>query len=148
VKTFVDAYREPRLQFALAAELAESRLVAAAMDVSDGLALDLQRMCSASGCSARIVAAALDDPDLEALAGRLERDPMEWQVGGGDDYALLCSVESERSSALEAAAGRHRVPAARIGAFEAGERPPVIAVGGEEITLEGGWDPFRREGEA
>ncbi|URD60033.1 thiamine-phosphate kinase [Sphingomonas sp. KRR8] len=86
----VDIFRRPVPL--LAAGRALAPLASAMMDVSDGLLLDCQRLCAASGCGAAI--------DLDALplssafvaergGGRAER---LFAATGGDDYALLAAL--------------------------------------------------------
>src|SRR5207249_2709727 len=61
----------------------------AMMDISDGLALDLSRLCRESDVGAAIrlsavpVAAGLDE-----LAGVLSVDPLDLALSGGEDYEL------------------------------------------------------------
>lgn len=86
----VDQYRRPVPQLAAGEVLA--REANAMMDVSDGLLLDLSRMCAASGCGA--------DVDLDALplsrafiAERgQDRNARLFAATGGDDYALLAAL--------------------------------------------------------
>lgn len=70
---------EPRL--ALGAFLREKRRASAAMDLSDGLSLDLRRLCLASGVAAEIV----EPPRFPgASSGQA--------LHGGEDYELLFTV--------------------------------------------------------
>jgi len=86
----VEAYRRPVPLLAAGRALAPH--ARAMMDVSDGLLLDLSRLCSASECSARV--------DLDALpltrafvAERGEgRAARLFAATGGDDYALLVAL--------------------------------------------------------
>jgi thiamine-monophosphate kinase len=69
---------------------------AAGLDLSDGLAKDLRRLCAASGCGAVIEAESLPAPEgFQALCGELEMDPLETQLGGGEDYVLLFALPPE-----------------------------------------------------
>jgi thiamine-monophosphate kinase len=64
------------------------------MDLSDGLAKDLSRLCEASGVGARVELARV--PVAEALrraAGFLEVDPLELALAGGEDYELLATID-------------------------------------------------------
>ena len=64
----------------------------AAMDVSDGLAKDLARMCKASGCAAHVRLS--DVPLSAAAAAAVAADPAlrVLSVTGGDDYEVLAAV--------------------------------------------------------
>ena len=82
----------------------------AAMDVSDGLAKDLARMCAASGCTARVRLS--DVPLSPAAAKALAADPALGLrvVTGGDDYEVLATVPASKR-------GRHSRPWPRRPAF-------------------------------
>ena len=73
---------EPRLR--LGKFLREQIRASAAMDLSDGLSLDLNRMCVASGVSAMI-----EPPPLYPGA------TLEQALDGGEDYELLFTVRSK-----------------------------------------------------
>ena len=66
------------------------------MGVSDGLTMDLSRLCRESEVGAEIrlsdvpVAAGLDE-----LAGVLTVDPLDLALSGGEDYELLATVPPE-----------------------------------------------------
>ena len=89
----VEAYRRPVPQLAVGRLLAPR--ATAMMDVSDGLLLDLSRLCAASGRAGRI--------DLDALplsrafiaeAGGDRRARLS-AATAGDDYALLAALPSD-----------------------------------------------------
>ncbi|HEU5482083.1 MAG TPA: AIR synthase-related protein, partial [Sphingomicrobium sp.] len=86
----VDIYRRPVPLLEIGQGLA--RQATAMMDVSDGLLIDLQRLCAASGCGAEV--------DLESLPlsrsfiaerGK-DRSARLFAATGGDDYALLAAL--------------------------------------------------------
>ena len=106
----------------------------AAMDVSDGLAGDLGKLCDVSGVSADIDVARV--PLSEAAASVVKSDPtaMEKVLTGGDDYEIVCSVPQERLDAFRAAADTARVPVAEIGRITAAKAPPrFIASDGKPV---------------
>lgn len=78
-KAFVEAYDLPFPELELGQKL--HGIATACMDISDGLLLDLWRMCEASGVGASLDSAAIPlvDPAADFLA----------QISGGDDYKLL-----------------------------------------------------------
>jgi thiamine-monophosphate kinase len=100
----------------------------AAMDVSDGLAGDLAKLCRVSGVAADIEAARV--PLSDAAKAVLLADPgaFETALTGGDDYEILCTVP-------EAKVGRFRVEAmaAKVAVTEIG----VIRPGAGEGKGEG-----------
>ncbi|MEO7796018.1 MAG: hypothetical protein ABIV06_14715, partial [Thermoanaerobaculia bacterium] len=67
----------------------------AAIDVSDGLAKDLHRLCAASGIGARLDGAALraaTPPHFAELSRLLDLDPRQLVESGGEDYVLLFTM--------------------------------------------------------
>jgi thiamine-monophosphate kinase len=76
--------------------------VSAMMDVSDGLALDLGRLCDASRVGALVVAERL--PVSRAAAKRARRTgatALEHALSDGEDYELLFAVSPRRAPAIE-----------------------------------------------
>ena len=85
----VAALQRPQPPLAFARAVAASGLtVHAAMDLSDGLAMDAPRMARASGLALRI------DPDALPVHPSLRDDPqrLRYAVCGGEDYQLLLAV--------------------------------------------------------
>jgi thiamine-monophosphate kinase len=128
---------DPQPQLALGTWLAGQER-AATIDVSDGLALDLARLCAASGVGARLEAAALPaSPGFAELTSRLERSPRALQLTGGEDYVLLFAVPPEVS-----------VPAdhdcRRIGSITKGKRLELVTEEGIEGLPAVGWDHLAR----
>lgn len=75
-----------------------------AIDVSDGLLLDLARLCRASGVGAEIESgqiplAASADPTPAVIT---ERERLEAALGGGDDYELCFTIAPGAVDALNA----------------------------------------------
>ncbi len=115
---------EPRL--ALGACLRSRLGATAAMDLSDGLSLDLHRMCLASR-----LAADIDAPPLWPGA------TLDQALHGGEDYELLFTV---RPGARVPARYRD-TPLTRIGVMRKGVHGEVL-LGGRRLRP-GGWDHFR-----
>ena len=89
----VEAYRRP------VPLLAAGRLLAphahAMMDVSDGLLMDLGRLCTASGCGARVDLDALPLTRAFIAERGIGRTSRLFAATGGDDYALLAAFAPE-----------------------------------------------------
>lgn len=82
---------EPQPQLELGRWLSTQR--AAATDLSDGLAIDLQDLCVASGIGAQIQETALPGAkDFDELARHLDLDPLHLKLAGGEDYVLLLTL--------------------------------------------------------
>lgn len=116
--------------------------VRTAMDVSDGLLADLEKLCRASGVAATIDAAAVPvQPDVWRAFGM---QALAWALTGGEDYALLVTIPADR---LEHVQEGCPVPLHAIGTIHAG-RPGEVAVRGLDAALEEhlrrtrGWDHF------
>jgi thiamine-monophosphate kinase len=96
----------------------------AAMDVSDGLAGDLRKLCAASGAAADIGVARV--PLSDAAGKALASDPslIETALMGGDDYEVIATVPAEARDALMAEAKAAGVALTEIGIIRA-DRPSV-----------------------
>jgi thiamine-monophosphate kinase len=116
---------EPRL--ALGRFLRERLHATSAMDLSDGLSLDLRRLCLASGLSAEI-----GPPPLYPGA------TADQALHGGEDYELLFTVPPR----TRVPAQFQKLPLTRIGTMLRG-RPGVVALNGAPLASLG-YDHFRR----
>ncbi|ABD07342.1 thiamine-monophosphate kinase [Rhodopseudomonas palustris HaA2] len=118
----IDRYRVPQPRLALAQAIRDH--AGAAMDVSDGLAGDLAKMCAASGVTAILDAAAV--PLSAAAQAMISGEPAKLArvLGGGDDYELLCGVAAQQLDPFLAAAQRIGVSVSVIGSAEAGTGAP------------------------
>ena len=129
-------YAEPRLALGRALR----GLASAAMDVSDGLLGDLQKLCRASGAGARLDLERL--PVSTQLSSRHSRADCErFALFGGDDYELLFTVPADRAAEIEAAAPS-ALPMHRIGVIEAGAGVRCERDGRLEDVPGGGYDHF------
>jgi len=112
-------YLVPQPRNAVAAALRAH--ASAAMDVSDGLAGDLAKLCRASGVAAEIACA--DVPLSDAARAALAKDPtlIETIVTGGDDYEVLATVPAGKVAALRQQASAAGVAVTEIGKVVAGQ---------------------------
>lgn len=129
-------YPEPRL--ALGEWLAKNGLATAAIDLSDGLSIDLMRLCAASSVGARVEVASLPmlrDVDREKA--------VKLALHGGDDYELLFAVAPRKAQHIPK---RFRgLQLTQIGRILRGKKIEVRAENGSVYRLRpGGWDPFRK----
>jgi thiamine-monophosphate kinase len=124
-------FPEPRI--AVGRALVRRRLATAAIDISDGLSVDLEHVCEESDLRAEIDAALLP---LGAAA------TMEDALHGGDDYELLFTAESDaRIPRSIDGVAVHRI--GRMLRRQAG-RPRMTLMGGwrrTELRAEG-WGHF------
>jgi thiamine-monophosphate kinase len=130
----VSRYRVPQPRNALAHAIRE--YASAAMDVSDGLAGDLTKLCAASGISANIDTPLV--PLSGAAAALVARGAIaiDTLISGGDDYEILCAVPQARCGAFEAEARRAGVAVTSIGTIVEGRRGPrFLTAEGAELSL-------------
>jgi thiamine-monophosphate kinase len=121
---------EPRNVVAVAV-----RAASAAMDVSDGLAGDLAKLCGVSGVSAEIEVARVPLSDAARTALTAEPSLIEAILTGGDDYEIVCTVAPARIAALQAACAAGGVALTEIGRVRAGEGARFIAPDGKALTF-------------
>ena len=89
----------PRVE--LAAQVRRLADVHAAIDVSDGLSLDLDRMCAKSGVGIELDTDAIPiHSDAIALADKTGRTPFEHAWSDGEDFELLLAVSPEDAERL------------------------------------------------
>jgi thiamine-monophosphate kinase len=129
--SLVRRFRVPEPRTGLAAAVAE--FASAAMDVSDGLVGDCDKLAAASGCAAMIEAdrvplahglAAGDDPGLLA---RL--------LTGGDDYEILAAIPPSNEAGFAEASRSAGIEVTRIGALREGSGPTAVSFQGRFLPL-------------
>jgi thiamine-monophosphate kinase len=120
----LDRYLLPRPRLGLApAVLAHAK---GAMDISDGLAIDLARLGRASGTHAVIDLARIP---LSAAATRAVDSDSQLQeiiITGGDDYEILVTVDAAETARFEATAASCGVAVTAIGHVESGSGAPIF----------------------
>lgn len=139
--SLVAAYLRPQPRLALGPAL---RLFASAsMDISDGLAKDLQRLCRASSVGTAVAVGAL--PLSPAAASVVRADPTAWAtiLAGGDDYEILAAVPSTLAPDFRAQAAGAGVKVTEIGSLDDGADVLFAGPDGTRLPLiQTGWDHF------
>src|SRR6202162_613323 len=109
----IGRYRIPQPRNALAKVVRDH--ASAAMDVSDGLAGDLAKLCAASGVSAAIDVSSvpLSATGRKLLAGGVIG--IEAIVLGGDDYEILCTISEHCYESFARQANQAAVAVTTIG---------------------------------
>ena len=136
-------YHLPEPRVGLGRALASSRLVHAAMDVSDELVGDLGHICTASACGAVVRADRVPLSAAAAAAVAEDLDLLQGILTGGDDYELLFTAPAEAIRAIADMAAAAGVPVADIGEVVAGAGVRVLDRDGGEIGVgPGGYRHF------
>jgi thiamine-monophosphate kinase len=139
-RTAADHLRErflrPTPRVALGREL--RTLASAAMDVSDGLLTDLDKLCSASGCGARVDIDRL--PLSDSMKQLFDRQQcVDYALAGGDDYELLFTVPPQHAQAID----QLSVACTRIGVITSGDHAECFADGQPINVVKRGYDHFQ-----
>ena len=114
--------------------------VRAAMDVSDGLAGDLAKLCRSSGVSARLYADRI--PVHQLLRQTFPEAYLDLALSGGEDYLLLFTANAETVGKVMPGLSEG---ASVIGEIIAGDpgRVTIVDHAGVETTLSSaGWDHY------
>lgn len=74
----------------------------AMIDISDGLAAEVQHICRQSHVGAQINASLIPiHPEVKKTATDHSINPLEWALGGGEDFELLFTISSENIALLK-----------------------------------------------
>ena len=133
------AHRRPYPAVAQGQALVKAGVVTA-MDVSDGLADDLSKLCLASGKSARIFAGQV--PVHSALKQVFPTDCLDLALNGGEDYVLLFTAPPNVMKAAMASLPEGAAVIGEITEGAPGQLSLVGADGGQTVIGRGGWDHF------
>ncbi len=91
----IRAHQRPIPPLEVGKALAESGLVHAMIDISDGIAKDLGHICEQSGTGTLLQAKSIPMSDeLLRLAAEVDKSPFDWALNGGEDYELLFTASS------------------------------------------------------
>jgi thiamine-monophosphate kinase len=118
----VSRFRLPQPRMALAEAVRAH--ASASMDVSDGLAGDLAKLCRASKVSADIEVPRVPLSDAASAALGSDCNLIEPVLTGGEDYEILCTVAPDRAAAFQTDSAKTGVPVIEIGRVVAGDAPP------------------------
>ena len=115
--------------------------VTTAMDVSDGLADDLSKLCRSSGLSARIFAEQV--PVHPLLKQAFPDEYLDLALGGGEDYLLLFTDPPEVMARVMPQLPEGAAVVGQILDGDAGKVSVVDSDGSERPGSGAGWDHFR-----
>ena len=144
------AHLTPQPHLAEGQLLAESGLVHAMLDVSDGTLSDLRHICEASSVGATVALADLPVSEACREAARASgAAPEDWALTGGEDYQLLFTAAQPQVAEIQALLAERSGTTARVigRILPASAGITVLALDG---TLHahagtGGWDHFGKD---
>jgi len=137
-KLAVRAHLYPQPQCALGQFLSHNRLASAMMDLSDGLSIDLRRLCVASDVGAKLFAKEIPVPTLLN-----QGDALALALHGGEDYQLLFTVPPGKAVKVPSHFGE--VALHGIGEISRKKAINLITSEGKALPIEPqGWDHFAR----
>lgn len=99
---FITAHLRPVPRVSEGFSLSKSKSATAAIDISDGLLVDLSHICERSHVGARIFSNLLPLPDVpRIISERIAKGPLFYALYGGEDYELLFTVRPGNSTKFE-----------------------------------------------
>ena len=104
------------------------------MDISDGLAGDLAKLCRASKVAAEIDVVHVPLSDAARAAVAAEPALMETVLTGGDDYEIILTLAPEKLASFRTAADAAGVSVTEIGRVHDGEGVRFVQ-DGETLTF-------------
>ena len=131
------AHFYPQAQLGLARFLAERQIPSAMIDISDGLSIDLARLCRASR-----VGAILHENAIPIASLNRHEVELRHALHGGDEYQLLFTVPANHRLPR-----RYKdIPLTLIGYITEGEEVVIEHANGYTTELEpSGWEHFTNE---
>ncbi len=143
-RSALKSHRTPEPRCDVGMWLARNGFVRCMMDLSDGLSMDLPRLCQASGVGAEISGSQL--PTYPA-AGAWRCDALELALHGGEDFELLFAVAPRKAASLERTYPAFFPRITRIGTLRRNPRVVLTAYEGARprILDAAGFDHFRSE---
>jgi thiamine-monophosphate kinase len=135
-------FSRPRPPVALIAAL--RACASAAVDISDGLIKDFDRLCRASGVGGRIEVPRVPFSDAARAVVAAGGATFSDLITGGEDYEVLVSIPSPRAAEYERLAAAAGIAVTRIGAIEEASAGiyATDAAGAPLPIARMGWDHF------
>jgi thiamine-monophosphate kinase len=120
--------------------------VSAMLDVSDGIASDVVRLCEESGVEIEVRLGSLPlDEGVAEVAAAAGVDPHDVAAGAGEDYELLLTAPADARESVERAGEDSGSPVTWIGRVAgAGEGGATLLDERGQPRRVAGWDHLRR----
>lgn len=135
----IQAHRRPEPAVADGQTLSQGGVVTA-MDVSDGLADDLSKLCLASGVAAHLSAGPM--PIHPMLRSAFPADCLALALHGGEDYVLLFTAPPPVMDKVMPLLSEGAAVIGEIVAGPAGQVTLISPEGGAAVIDRAGWDHF------
>lgn len=141
------AHLRPRPRVAEGRWLGSAEGVTAMMDLSDGLAIDLGRLCAESGVGATIARDTLPiAAGTHRVAAAIDHDARAWATGGGEDYELLVVIAADAfPSVATGLAHATGTTLTRVGTIERNASVRFVDGQGRDVEVARGFEHFVTE---
>lgn len=137
-RTALHAHLFPQPQCGLGQFLSAEHLASAMMDISDGLSIDLRRLCEASAVGANLIADRIPVPLISD-----GDDALGLALHGGEDYQLLFTVSPAKAARIPSCWGKSTLRC--IGEIRTSKGIDLTTPDGKTLRLEiRGYDHFSR----
>lgn len=146
-KMLVDSYLRPKHRAREGRALSESGLINSMIDLSDGLAGDLNHICEKSGVGVEIYQDRLPVSEcLDSLARYYNLGRYELPLGASDDYELIFTCVPDRAKDAERLLLEFDCPVSQVGRIipADGEMYIMSQDGTKKRLQPSGWDHFSR----
>jgi thiamine-monophosphate kinase len=143
-ESLIEAHQRPKPRLEVGKALGRKHLANAMIDISDGIAKDLDHICRASHAGALLESRSIpiSEPLLRLAAGN-NMDPMDWVLNSGEDYELLFTAsKNNRKSIAAVTEAILGTPAAMIGIVTKGQGIKIRTPAGEADLPAGGYSHF------
>ena len=135
-KKFIEAHLNPPPRVLVGGVLSKNKLAHAMIDVSDGLLLDLERLCEASKVGAEIEWENIPlSSGFVELCQDLKKNPKVLALSGGEDYELLFTAPVRNRKKIESLLKKTKTPICRVGKIISGKKVRVLDKKQNEIIL-------------
>ncbi|MGA2623100.1 MAG: thiamine-phosphate kinase [Bacteroidota bacterium] len=142
-KTAIEKHLMPKPRLDVARLIADRVSVHAMIDISDGLASEVHRMCLNSGVGAKVYEHNIPVESVtQTIAREFSEHPTDYALYGGEEYELLFAATDEEFEKLECLTDDVTI-LGRV--TEKSESIELVRENGEAEALKfGGWDHFRQ----
>ncbi len=140
----IAAYK-PVIDFTLVHNLAQHQAVTSSMDSSDGLGITLNTMASLSGVAFELTRLPISG-DVRQFAKSHNIDPLELVLAGGEEFALVLTIPSEKWALAKEIANDGTFGLIEIGHVVEGSGVTLLSQDGPVDIPSDGYDSFRRWG--